>query len=93
MRVQAEVSLYPLRVKRLSGPVNEFCQVLQSRGLHIQIRSMSTFVVGESERLFDALKGGFEVVARRSEVVMDLTISNTCPEATEQDLAETGKVD
>lgn len=88
MKVQAEVSLYPLRSRRLSGPVKEFCQVLRSRGLHVQTRSMSTFVVGESEELFDALKDGFEVLARGNEVVMDLTISNTCPDTREQECAE-----
>jgi len=93
MRVQAEVSLYPLRARKLSGPVKEFCQVLRSRGLYAQTRSMSTFVVGESERLFDALKEGFEVLARRNEVVMDLTISNTCPDTTEQERVETERVD
>lgn len=93
MRVQAEVSLYPLRTRKLSGPVTEFCQVLRSRGLHAETRSMSTFVVGESERLFEALKEGFEVLARRNEVVMDLKISNTCPDTAEQGLAETERVD
>lgn len=88
MKVQAEVSLYPLRSRRLSGPVKEFCQVLRSRGLHVQTRSMSTFVVGESEELFDALKDGFEVLARGNEVVMDFTISNTCPDTREQECAE-----
>ena len=93
MRVQAEVSLYPLRARKRAGPVKEFCQVLRSRGLHAQTRSMSTFVVGESEKLFEALKEGFEVLARRNAVVMDLTISNTCPDTTEQERAETERVD
>lgn len=93
MKVQAEVSLYPLRSRRLFGPVREFCQVLRSRGLHVETRSMSTFVVGESDRLFDALKEGFEVLARENAVVMDLTISNTCPDTREQECAETERVD
>jgi len=54
---------------------------------------MSTFVVGESDRLFDALKRGFEVLARGTEVVMDMTISNTCPDTREQECAETERVD
>lgn len=84
MRVQAEVSLYPLRTRKLSGPVEEFCRVLRSGGLHVETRLMSTFVAGESEKLFKALREAFETLARRAEVVVDLKVSNACPAATEQ---------
>lgn len=88
MRVQAEVSLYPLKTEKLSGPVDEFCRVLRSRGLHVETRSMSTFVVGESEKLFEALKEGFELLARRNDIVVDCKISNACPAAVGQEPAE-----
>ena len=42
---------------------------------------MSTFATGESENLFEALREGFEVLARRMGVVLDVTISNACPDA------------
>jgi uncharacterized protein YqgV (UPF0045/DUF77 family) len=93
MRVQAEVSLYPLRLRRLSGPIGEFCAVLRSHGLHVETRPMSTLVVGESDELFAALKEGFEVVARRTEIVIDCKISNACPEAAGQEFAANERVD
>ena len=80
MRVQVEISLYPLRTEKLSGPVEEFCRVLRSHGLHVETGSMSTFVAGESQELFDALREGFEVLAQRNEIVMDCKLSNACPD-------------
>ncbi len=92
MKVQAEVSLYPLRTRKLSGPVDEFCEVLRSHGLHAETRSMSTLIVGESEGLFAALKEGFDVAARRAEIVIDCKISNACPDTKGQELGETERV-
>ncbi|OHB61730.1 MAG: hypothetical protein A2Y76_00120 [Planctomycetes bacterium RBG_13_60_9] len=93
MRVQAEVSLYPLRTGKLSGPVKEFCDVLRSHGLSVETRSMSTLVTGESDKLFDAVKEGFDVAAQRTEIVIDCRISNACPEAAGQKLTENERVD
>jgi uncharacterized protein YqgV (UPF0045/DUF77 family) len=73
--------------------VKEFCRVFRSRGLHVETRSMSTFVVGESEELFGAVKESFEVLARRNDIVVDVRISNACPETTERGRAETERVD
>ncbi len=92
MKVQAEVSVYPLRTRELSEPVNLFCQVLRSRGLHVQTRSMSMLVAGESQTVFDALREGFEVLAEQNDVAMNLTISNTCPDSMEQECAGTERV-
>jgi uncharacterized protein YqgV (UPF0045/DUF77 family) len=92
MRVQAEVSLYPLKTGKLSGPVEEFCQVLRSHGLHIETGSMSTFIAGESKGLFDALREGFEVLAQRNEIVIDCKISNACPDTVGQGLVAKERV-
>lgn len=93
MRVQAEVSLYPLRTGKLSGPVEEFCRVLRSHGLRVETSSMSTFVAGESKGLFGALREGFEVLAQRNEIVIDCKISNACPDRVENRRADTERVD
>jgi len=85
MKVQAEVSLYPLRTGKLSGPVIAFCKVLRSHGLDVQTRSMSTCMAGESSDLFGALQEGFERLAQKNPLVMDVKISNACPERTEHD--------
>lgn len=83
MKVQAEVSLYPLRTRELSGPIGTFCEGLRSHGLDVQTRSMSTSVAGESSDLFEALHEGFERLAQENPLVMDVKISNACPDRAE----------
>ena len=93
MKVQAEVSVYPLRTSKLSGPVAEFCRVLRSHDLHVETRSMSTFVTGEMESLFEALEEGFRVLAQGNEIVIHFNISNACPDTAGREFAATEKVD
>jgi len=93
MRVQAEVSLYPLRTEKLLGPVEEFCRVLRSHGLRVETGSMSTFMAGEAKGLFDALREGFEVLAQRHEIVIDCKISNACPDRVGKNQTDRKKVD
>jgi len=93
MNVQAEVRLYPLRTGKLAGPVADFCDVLRSRGLRVEGRSMSTFITGESKDVFEALGEGFETVAQRSAVVVDFTISNACPETVRREPERTERMD
>lgn len=93
MTVQAEVSVYPLRTPKLSGPITQFCRVLQSRGLHVQTRSMSTFVTGELESLFEALEEGFALLARENDVVAHFSISNACPEGVGPEPVTTERTD
>jgi len=83
MKVQAQVSIYPLRTEALAKPVEEFCRRLQDRGLKVNIRSMSTSIVGDSDRVFQAVKRAFQGLAADYEVVMDLKVSNACPETPE----------
>ncbi len=84
MRVQAEMSVYPLRTSKLSGPVAEFGRVLRSHGLDVQTRSMSTLVAGEAQMVFDAAREAFEVLAAKTDVVMDMKLSNACPDVVEE---------
>ena len=93
MKVQAEVSLYPLRTEKLSGPVAEFCQVLRLRGLYVETRSMSTFVSGELGLLFEALREGFEILGCKTDIVVDLKISNACPARFEDEPAKAERVE
>jgi uncharacterized protein YqgV (UPF0045/DUF77 family) len=79
MKVQAEISVYPLRTKSLSGPVEEFCKILRKQKLEIKTTAMSTFVRGESRDLFKACMEAFEQLAQKYETVMSIKISNACP--------------
>ena len=79
MKVQAEISIYPLRTQSLSEPVEEFCRILRDHGLEIKTTAMSTFVSGESRELFKACNEAFEQLVKKYDVVMNMKISNACP--------------
>jgi len=79
MEVQAQVSIYPLKTKALVKPVEECCRRLLNRGLTVDTQSMSTSIIGESDSVFQAVKQAFQALAADHNVVMDLKVSNACP--------------
>ena len=80
MKVQAEVSLYPLRQNDLTKPIQQFIQALESNKLKVELGPMSSLVTGDSEVLFLNLREAFEQLAEEYEVVMTAKISNACPD-------------
>jgi uncharacterized protein YqgV (UPF0045/DUF77 family) len=84
MKIQAEISIYPLKTKSLSEPINEFCQILENKGLKVETRTMSSFVVEESEAVFKSVQKAFEKLAEKYDLVMDIKVSNACPNNTER---------
>jgi uncharacterized protein YqgV (UPF0045/DUF77 family) len=81
MKIQAEVSLYPLRRKHIAKPIQKFIQQLQSGPLHVQIGNMSTQVSGECDEIFNCLGKAFSESAREGEMLMTVKVSNTCPKS------------
>jgi len=79
MKIQAEISVYPLRVTELSRPIDEFCRMLQSHGLEIQLGPMSSLISGEPKDVFKAVQEAFERLAERYQVVVAAKFSNACP--------------
>jgi len=79
MKIQAEVSVYPLRTEELSGSIDAFCRSLTDDGLELVLGPMSTRVSGESEQVFNALKRAFDRTARHCQVVLNVKLSNACP--------------
>lgn len=82
MKVQAEISIYPLRVKSLSEPVEAFCKTLRERGLEVKTTAMSSFVSCESNDLFNACQEAFEQIAETYDAVLNMKVSNSCPACT-----------
>jgi len=80
MKVQTEVSIYPLKSQSLSEPIEVFCRTLRNSGLDVRTRSMSTFIIGESDMVFTALHKAFEKLAEQHHVVMDFQVTNACPD-------------
>ncbi len=84
MKVQAEVSLYPLRQKDLTKPIQQFVKVMESNNLKVNTGAMSSFITGDSQVVFEGLQEAFEQLALRYEVVLTAKISNACPEIKEE---------
>jgi len=78
MRVQAEISLYPLRTEELSEPIDRFCQALLDSGLEVESGPMSTRICGECEDVLEALQHAFTGVAQKYQVVLTVKLSNAC---------------
>jgi uncharacterized protein YqgV (UPF0045/DUF77 family) len=79
MKVQVQISIYPLKSKSLSEPIGEFCRVLKGRGLKVETRTMDSLVIGESDIIFKALQEAFGQITKKYNVVMDFKVSNACP--------------
>jgi uncharacterized protein YqgV (UPF0045/DUF77 family) len=80
MRVQGEVSLYPLRTATLMDFIHPFVGHLRRRGLSVEVGPMSSCVRGECRDLFHALGEAFQAAARQCDVVVTVKVSNACPE-------------
>jgi uncharacterized protein YqgV (UPF0045/DUF77 family) len=79
MKVSAQISLYPLRQERLSPAIDALRAALEAAGLDAKVGPMSTLVSGEADRVFAALRAGFERAAAVGPVAMTVTVSNACP--------------
>jgi len=80
MKIQAEISLYPLRQNDLTKPIQKFIQALENNKLKVELGPMSTLIAGDSQVVFESLGEAFEQLAKEYEVVMTAKISNACPE-------------
>ena len=80
MKIQAEVSLYPLRQNDLTKPIQQFAESLKRDDLNVKTGSMSSVISGEESIVFQSLQKAFEQAAQKYEVVLTAKISNACPE-------------
>ena len=79
MKVQAEVSLYPLRQNDLTEPIKQFVKSLENDNLNVKTGSMSSVISGDESIVFQSLQKAFEQAAQKYEVVLTAKISNACP--------------
>jgi len=80
MKVQAEVSLYPLRQNDLTEPIQRFVEILKNGNLNVKTGLMSSVISGEESIVFQSLQKAFAQAAQKYEVVLTAKISNACPE-------------
>ncbi|MDY7010128.1 MAG: YkoF family thiamine/hydroxymethylpyrimidine-binding protein [Planctomycetota bacterium] len=79
MKVQVEVSLYPLRTATLTGPIDDFVEHLRRAGFEVEIGPMGSRINGECKDIFGALGEAFEDAAGGSDAVLTVKASNACP--------------
>ncbi|MFA5658098.1 MAG: YkoF family thiamine/hydroxymethylpyrimidine-binding protein [Oscillospiraceae bacterium] len=84
MKVQVQISIYPLRTETLSEPIGEFCRILKGKGLKVQTQTMDSLVIGESDIVFESVRDAFEQIAEKYNIVMDFKVSNACPKEVEK---------
>jgi uncharacterized protein YqgV (UPF0045/DUF77 family) len=80
MKIQAEISLYPLRCSDLTRPIQQFIELLENNKLKVELGPMSSLIAGDSQVVFERLREAFEQLAKEYEVVMTAKISNACPQ-------------
>ncbi len=79
MKMEMEVSLYPLTEENLKHPVLDFENVLKTHGCEVEVGLMSLIIKGESAQVFEALRIGYEQAARKSGCVLIIKACNACP--------------
>ena len=79
MEVEAEVSLYPLGQKELGPSVKAFIQTLKEQSCQVEVGSMSSLVSGDSRKVFDALRQGYDRAASEGGCLLVVKACNVCP--------------
>lgn len=80
MYIQAELSLYALRTKDLSAPIDLFSRVFEGQEVRVIPGAMSTLVGGESSLVLKLIQEAFEAASQDYEVVLTAKVSNACPQ-------------
>lgn len=80
MKIQVEISLYPLRIRHLSGVLKKFTDALAAEGLAPKIGGMSTLLQGESSAVFAAVARAFEICGASNSLMLLLKAGNDCPD-------------
>jgi len=78
MKIQAEVSVYPLKEQHLSAPIALFRNTLDCHRLTAKTGTMSTEVAGDSKDVFRGLCDAFERLAEEHDIVLICKVSNCC---------------
>jgi len=81
--LSCQFSLYPLREVSLTPVLDAALAELRDAGLHPVVGTMSTYIEGDEDSVFDGLKRAFRAAAARGDTVLVATVSNACPTACE----------
>ena len=79
MKIQAELSLYPLKTDSIESAVKRFIEELEKSDVSVSPGPMSTLVNGESEQVFQVISRCFADAGATGEIVLVAKFSNACP--------------
>ncbi len=77
--ISCQFSLYALGERSQSPSIGRAISALRDAGLEPDVGAMSTYFIGDDEKVFDGLRRAFETASREGPVVMAVTVSNACP--------------
>jgi uncharacterized protein YqgV (UPF0045/DUF77 family) len=80
MKIQAELSLYPLKTDLPEKAIRLFIENLIQPGISVVPAEMSTLVAGENKEIFRVVGECFEKACRTNDIVLVAKFSNACPE-------------
>ena len=78
MELEMDVSLYELGPSSVTHPVHDFIAVLRQHDCHVEVTSTSLIVTGQSEKIFDGVRIGYEAAADRGGCVLVVKACNVC---------------
>ncbi len=81
MNIQAEISLYPLRVRNLGPAIERVLDTLKAAGVSVRPGTMSSIVAGDADVVFPAVAAAFQAAAEDHQIVLVMKVSNACPSA------------
>ncbi|MGC8722147.1 MAG: YkoF family thiamine/hydroxymethylpyrimidine-binding protein [Caldisericaceae bacterium] len=79
MLIEAQFSLYPVRVEHISPYIDRAVEIIKSFGLEVKVGPMSSITYGESSTIFKAFDKIIEEFGGKVQFVLITTISNACP--------------
>jgi uncharacterized protein YqgV (UPF0045/DUF77 family) len=76
MKVQAELSLYPLIQQDVVSVVDDYIEHLKEHDVEVEVGEMSTHIIGESENVFNAVRSAYEEVSIDKKCILIAKFSN-----------------
>ncbi len=74
--ISAEVSIYPLKTDDASAAITNSIELLNGHGVHYAVGSISTFLQGSEEQVWQSLREMFRSAGSQGEISMVITVTN-----------------
>lgn len=78
MRITCQFALFPLRTAHVGEVLEAALVEVEAARVELSVGRMCSEIQGEATDVFAALQSAFSRAAQMGEVVMTVTVSNTC---------------